>query len=790
MFNCLENQGMKRSKFTNLIGRRTGGLNRYLSVIVVSLLLGFPTGVWARDKTFDAYVAATIGRNLGQLTAQALQDMQRFAGLKAEFSLEIQKARSAYFQQYPDGRDLEEAQARFGQLLLAKDLWYLNNAVIEGTESPRYKLLTEIAGEIDGGLVPWSRPAFKRLVEAMREDLGVLREGDMVWLLPDKFIKALDDNRDKLAVYQLARDYGEYLRAGEPMPAYAEPAKYLVLMFQLYGDLSLEAAVAEYKALREALGEKTLHEAARQVASVRQDKNGRLKDIASLGMVLHTQAPADEKQMTGGKLADGRTVVRETKPLFVLRALCSRDNPRANAFFTIAHSSHWSYDRRGIYVPAWGHYQLIEQAVGRDALEAAAVRLYETPMNVADGGWGGTGRWAKDPIEAFKAALLAGDDMKSHIRYFIVTDMVATDPAAIDKAYREFITLQGEDKLLEAAAKLQAAEWQPNKIGHGNVNVMTALKRMLGSKEFDNPLYQAWSAYAAGTTVVYDFVTHDTVHRKVIAKVLQASNEFVDLEIVDYRLNKDGSWNAKAFGARQPRLTAVVGSDNVNTYPAVPVDDFQCHGRPEVVKQTRETIDVAGQSFNSTRSVLAVRGGIFYPGKGWERYNSEVWTADRVPGRVLRYTDERLPRTTIVLSYYKAIPSADGPAGSPGTEQVWPVVTDRPQAPSPSYAPGTRVRVQDRAFWYDGSVSGFDERLGMWEVLLDKARGVLVQERYFPHDVFADFVTRGAIRTLDSQSKSAPKNSLPPTPASTHPTSPAPSDPTRPRPARGQRIVR
>jgi hypothetical protein len=142
----------------------------------VSIRLVVAVAAFLAAMTFTPRLQAmeppTIGETIGGQVGQLLADIRDGRILVNAFNAEVARARQQFWALYPDGPGIEEAEARFAELLWQKDLHFLHQSVvrlgIEGSDAFQ-RVAAALIGEIDDGIPRLARIEFGRWALAVHE---------------------------------------------------------------------------------------------------------------------------------------------------------------------------------------------------------------------------------------------------------------------------------------------------------------------------------------------------------------------------------------------------------------------------------------------------------------------------------------------------------------------------------------------------------------------------------------------------------------------------------------------
>ncbi len=615
--------------------------------------------------------AEAWGEMLGR-TADAYAD---YVKAMADVTARIAAARDK-FAKAPEGPAADAAWKELKELLDGKDMMYLINAVVQGLDAPDARLVFHqrgtvgtlaIGGDIDGGIPGPGRSIFARTVEEIRAELKnmgcqVMQGSARLELLtfqPRQFREALTKNQEQWSTYQMARDRAEYLHAGKRPPKLSDPRPFVIMALELRRDTGAAEAASDYESLLVAIGPKKLQETATAVAQAAQDERGNLTDkaLAQLGLISSTDVPPDTT-LVSGKTADGKMVIWGVRPLSALRGMWTRDNPRIAAMFAMAEAL------RVGYATAWQRLERIEAAVGKQRMESALAEFHEAPRRAENGMLvtpvpPGDQFWMYRPFERLQAALLAGDDSKAQVRYFIAINPNTPDAAAIDQKYQELAKLKGEQELLRSVASLRNAGWKPRSVGVPTDDIVVAIGKLLGPKGEPNIHYLQWAGFGPGTTATYDVeltgmkaMDGGTRHIKREVRVVSANADSITLEVTESKQQQNGTWTDSAAKIEQISAYDQQVPGNADVFklalPLVPGGwlGFDPIG-PKVGDQGTATILIGGDVVKCARSIwqesqreTKLRRGGGGPGQAdYElrgKDSAEVWTNSKLPGWIAK----------------------------------------------------------------------------------------------------------------------------------------------------------
>ena len=171
----------------------------------------------------DALTAYLFGRELGKNITSLVRSGNQYFRSKLKASVEIEKARQAFWLSYPHGSKRKNAEKKFQILLAQKDLFHLAIYAPAGISRESH-IIAKLGGQLDSGIPKNARRSFFTWVEAVREFLGANlhypghngEKPDLVIAGPAQLISALS-HPDILKLYhkyKLDRDKAEFEAVG------------------------------------------------------------------------------------------------------------------------------------------------------------------------------------------------------------------------------------------------------------------------------------------------------------------------------------------------------------------------------------------------------------------------------------------------------------------------------------------------------------------------------------------------------------------------------------------------
>jgi len=418
----------------------------------------------------------------------------------AEFNQQIAAARAKFWETYPDKPGSAEAQQRFWDLLREKDRYCL--AVALGG-----RLVDAGVGELpDGGIRQVATPEFEDLVKVATDRF---RAGDMLQM-GSQFFNAINCCPTEYRAYRIERDWWEFDSVNRLPSNCDTPEEYGACLYLRWGQVSSDQAGAMYEAMVELLGKQLVYDAAKQVMAAPKTESGRLV----------VKVPEPWKIGLGGsKVADDTVPMPDgvigvySVPLTALEILATKDDDRRYLLYVL--KGRWVREKRQLATTQWAFasamYDRLKIAFGEKELLEAGRAVRTAKKRMTSGGVmnpEAIGATRSEPFETL-ADILARNNPVGYVRMALIFNQTYQNPAAVDAVYKKFVSENGEDKVLNAAKKMAAA--QPNLLYSPELE--TLKKVMDGSLTFDKPKptgplldfpeFVAWKKFKPGAKVSY-----------------------------------------------------------------------------------------------------------------------------------------------------------------------------------------------------------------------------------------------------------------------------------------------
>ncbi len=171
---------------------------------------------WLPSAAQETWIGTrTIGEVRREQAVNAIMAVREAVQSKTQFSKDIAAARKAFFDTATRPGERPAVEKRFADMLKAKDFYYAQQMVTEGTSEYSQKRVAGLdaltGGALDGGIPEAGRAAFHDWVDALRTSLGA-RDRKQMLVVGDatQVRKALANNMGLYEAYARLRDKHEF----------------------------------------------------------------------------------------------------------------------------------------------------------------------------------------------------------------------------------------------------------------------------------------------------------------------------------------------------------------------------------------------------------------------------------------------------------------------------------------------------------------------------------------------------------------------------------------------------
>ena len=590
--------------------------------------------------------------NDAEIAQQNREAMERLVKAKLEFNRDIAEARAQFFQAYPDGPGVAQAEKKLTGMLHEKDLYYLflvlflpiDDMDIANRRGPDF--LANImdqnsGGKLDGGIRPSTMDEFHRWTFAVKRNMPPVKTLADVFGTADRLKKAVAASNEDYLKYVKLRDYWEFNTAGKTLPEYLLPAeynnksKYGEFLYCRYGELPLPQAAAAYAQMVKLLGQSVVEAAADQVRMAPKITSGARLVVTAREPVTRTpsgnqvpdyNAPAPENIIGtfGGPLSAFEALaIRGDDRRYLLGLLTDENRPGWRTH--IDQATKWQYAdttyRR--FVIAFGEADVLQAAhLVRTATKRATNGSVMDPKAI--------GATRSDPYPAFED-IVTRKNPRGYVRSILAVNQKLDSAAAVDAAYAKLIAASNENTVLEAARAMAADK--PHANYEGDLDTLAKLVNNPQSLErpsvaqVDNPDFLIWKGFSAGAKASY--VTHSLVPER------PGSTQLVPGPIqVRYTLT------LKSIAPDQANvwLTETVFDRTGAAHPphdtetAYPAKIQPPNVTPAAVSGSgQEILDIQGRKISTRWQSASPAGNCGL---------TKIWTSDEVPGGLVRKREE------------------------------------------------------------------------------------------------------------------------------------------------------
>lgn len=238
--------------------------------------------------TSKSYVVSGFGGLARAGLDQTLGAIRAGREIRRDIDARMAAARNRFWREYPNGKELNAAQAEFERLLFEKDLAFMGLYMVEGSRGKMANFWEMTTGKWDNGIQPFAWREFDRWVNAVREELGAkAHRGDepdivMFWKIAE-LPQAIMKTRHLFDAYALKRDWAEFEAAGYESHFYPTPRDYVMFLIRTGEDApSYGEAERIYAQMAEAIGEEPLLSAAARLRNAPKNKKGGVENYEAL----------------------------------------------------------------------------------------------------------------------------------------------------------------------------------------------------------------------------------------------------------------------------------------------------------------------------------------------------------------------------------------------------------------------------------------------------------------------------------------------------------------------------
>lgn len=499
-------------------------------VVLSAILLTLPS--LASAQVFGCGPNETMAAcsNRLSLAQQVMaEEMRKTAENRANVMLSIEQARDTFWATYPDKPGAEKARQDFAYWLWVKDFYYLReNLKAPVTKDPRTGRRTSTdaanlfdtfagAAPIDDGIRQVALIEFEDWVNAVRDKLfeghtsnstdDAFMQGLLAsWWIGPKFMDAVKAGTGKYAAYVTARDWWEFDHVNRVPAGFGTPETYGVYLYSRFHHLPVPTASANYRKMTELLGVQRVQAAARRVMDAPKRDDG--------GLVVTIEAtkkgPGGGEVIDYDKAAPADPIGAFADPVRVLEMLSTQDDDRRYLLDLLhRHAPDLrQLDPTTTWTWADTAYKRLVLAFGEQPLLAASRAVRIAPKRLATGGVmtvNELGVKRTEPIETVED-LLVMKDPRGYVRAALIFAKDLDSTAAVDAAYKTYVTGKGEQAVLDAARRRAVNKPQLTfkpELEFIDAEITKPTAAPTQGPQKDSPQYLAWQRFAPGASASY-----------------------------------------------------------------------------------------------------------------------------------------------------------------------------------------------------------------------------------------------------------------------------------------------
>ena len=189
----------------------------FLVCVMLLMASTVAMGQFSNDPVTNYAMRRAAGiKSIGDYASDFANSIQSLAAQKAAIQLEVLTSREAYWKQYPNGPNLEEAGKRFATALQHKDAYYMINEIIGKSSPPLGTLVHQLSGgDIDGGIPRAAQNTFIIWNQELWKNIGAGGLKTFQLLLDSPRAKAeIAKANPQYLDYRVRRDWEEYRAHG------------------------------------------------------------------------------------------------------------------------------------------------------------------------------------------------------------------------------------------------------------------------------------------------------------------------------------------------------------------------------------------------------------------------------------------------------------------------------------------------------------------------------------------------------------------------------------------------
>jgi hypothetical protein len=503
---------------------------RILVVLVSATLLTIPSLSSAQVFGCSRYETQAACSERMALEQKVMADQARqIAEVRANAIKSIKEARERFWATYPDKPGADKAKKDFAYWLWVKDNYYLReNLKAPVTKDPRTGRRTStdaanvfdtffgLDAPIDEGIRKVAQTEFEDWVNAVRDKLfeghtsnstdDAFMQGLLATWMGSQFVDAVSGATKQYEAYVTARDWWEFDHVNRVPAGFDTPETYGIYLYSRFHHQTVPTATANYKKMTELLGAQRVQAAAKRVMDAPKRDDG--------GLVVTVDAT--KKGPGGGEIIDydkqvpADIVGAFADPVRVMEMLATQDDDRRYLLDLLhRHAPDLrNLDPATTWTWADTAYKRLVLAFGEPELLAASHAVRVAPKRLYSGGVitvNELGVKRTEPIETVED-LLAMKDPRGYVKAALIFSKDLDAAAAVDAAYKTYVTANGEQAVLDAARRRAVNKPQLTykpELSFIDAEMKTPTVAPTQGPQKDSPDYLAWNKFGAGASASY-----------------------------------------------------------------------------------------------------------------------------------------------------------------------------------------------------------------------------------------------------------------------------------------------
>jgi hypothetical protein len=704
---------------------------RVLVVLVTATLIALPSRANAQVLGCGRYETQSDCTARIQLEQQVMAEQaRRNAENRANAINSITEARQRFWATYPAKPGAEKAKKDFAYWLWIKDLYYLKeNLKAPVTRDPRTGRRTStdaanvldttfgLDAPIDDGIRKVAVTEFEDWVNAVRDKLfeghtsnstdDAFMQGLLATWMGQKFVDAVQAASKQYEVYVTARDWWEFDHVNRVPAGFDTPESYGIYLYSRFHHQTVPIAAANYKKMTDLLGAQRVQAAAKRVMDAPKRDDG--------GLIVTVEAtkkgPGGDEIIDYDKPVPADIMGAFADPVRVMEMLSTQDDDRRYLLDLLhRHAPDLrKLDPATTWTWAETAYKRLVLAFGEQELLAASHAVRVAPKRLYSGGVitvNELGVKRTEPIETVED-LLVMKDPRGYVRAALIFSKDLDTAAAVDAAYKTYVSAKGEQAVLDAARRRAVNKPQLTykpEIEFIDAEMKTPTVAPTQGPQMDFPKYLGWKGFAPGASASY---INRNLGQTSLKRDLEGGGQVgirtryllrsITPERADLFLTEIAYDPPPASTAHPPRDTEMAYPARIDATPSART--AATANTP--LQSGDETLVVGGKKLATHWQAEQMPGAEQQAKAGCSPTIVTTWRSDEVPGGLVRETsdqicrDNRYPGTDAVIRKVREtlLESFDTSGPTTGVRPIQPAAlnTSILPLPVPAVLPGQQA---------------------------------------------------------------------------------------------------